>query len=213
MLALSYKHMVQYGVSINFVPGDDTSNLNPSERAIVDASVTLFEAGGTISFDCPEEAGIFAGQTCTITNATSSSEPGMLTASVNGGLYLVAALWTEKGLNNTFAFVRNFFIATGWIFLSFVVAYMLTPPVRKFRTMLRKFIIPGTFEAVAALLESFNKDGAVGGNNVVESDRLQLAVAAEKISPKKIAGMLAYEPRLCPTVDHIPHMETLLQHI
>ena len=39
-----------------------------------------------VSFVCPEETGVFAGQTCSVKDG---SEPGTLTASVNGGLYVV----------------------------------------------------------------------------------------------------------------------------
>ena len=38
---------------------------------------------------------------------------------------------------------------------------------------------------------------------------------AKKIAPKKNAGMLLFEPRLChdPTIDYIPHMEAFLGNI
>jgi hypothetical protein len=222
MYALSYKDMVVNGPSFDFMPGEDTFNLIPPEIAIVEASSIFLQVNPAsdvnISFVCPEETGLFFGQTCTITNSTSSNtDPGMLTASVNGGLYMVAAFWTERGLSNPFAFVSNFMIGCIWADVCIIASILFIPPVRSIRNLLRKFIIPGTLEGVASLLESFsNPEGNTGNCDVVNpfiSDRDKLRLMEKEISPKDNVGMLVLEPRLCSTADDIPHMETLLQYI
>jgi hypothetical protein len=222
-LALTYKHLVQYGVSIDFVPGDDFSELNPTERIIVKTASSIFDilpatSEIDISFMCPEETGIFAGQTCSIKDSTTSDKAS-LTASVNGGLYVVAAFWTQRGINNPFAVVSNIVICFAWAVASLVVAILFIPPIRKFRDMLSRFIIPGTLEGVATLLELFSgEESPIGSSVAVDpfmTDREKLSAMAKKIAPKKNAGMLAFEPRLCydPAVDYIPRMESFLQNI
>ena len=227
IVALTYKHLCQFGPSIEFVPGDvDISKLNTIERTIVDGFSTMIEVLQTsssdkISFVCPEESGIFAGQICTITNSTTSDNPAAVTASVNGGLYVVAAFWTERGINNPFAVTYNLIIGTCWALISFWVAICF-PPVRKFRDVLFSFIIPGTLEGVAALLESMSRDENHGDGdgdgdevNPLVAEREKLSAIAKKIAPQKNAGLLYFEPRLChdPAIDYIPILETFLKNI
>ena len=223
MLALSFRHLVQNGPSIDVDPGDV---FDPSASAsgitFVSASSTLIDilqatSEQESSFPCPEDTGVFSGQTCTITNSTTN--PGMLTVSVNGGLYLVSALWTERGLNNPLAFASNWMIGTCWITACLIAVILFIPPIRKFRNMLTKFIIPETLENLATILESFNNKGVnVGEIDVTDpftKGREKLQMMAKKIAPKKNAGMLAFEPRFRhdPTIDYIPHMEALLGNI
>lgn len=224
ILALTYRHLVQVGPSIEFLPGEvDINSLNAIERSIVDASSTMIEvlrasSDGKISFECPEEAGIFAGQTCTISNSTTSSDnPAALTASVNGGLYIVAAFWTEMGLDNPFALLYNLIIGTCWLVLALALPIFI-PPVRRFRDVLRSLIIPGTLSSVAAMLETKSKEEThVAGDesNPFMAEKQTLSAIAKKLSPKKNAGLLYFEPRLChvPTIDHIPYMEAFLNNI
>lgn len=210
----STKHLCQNGASITFLPdkASDISNLNPIGR-IVHASLAIIDVLQTtsdskIDFVCPEDTGIFAGQICTITK--SSSDPAALTASVNGGLYIVAAFWTSTGLNNPFALVYNIMIGTCWTVVCLMLPIFI-PPIRRFRDVLRKLIIPGILSSVAALLDSKCKEEC----NDVDGERQNLSAMAKKLSPKKNARLLYFEPRLChdPVIDHIPYMETFLNNI
>ena len=215
MFTLSFRNLVQNGISIDFDPSNISGLSDETAITLVNASSTLIDILETtsereISFVCPVETGLFAGQNCTIESSTS---PGMLTVSVNGGLYIVAALWTEKGINNSLAFASNVMIGVCWWTACFVVVILFIPPIRKFRNMLTKFIIPGTLENVASILESRNNDGEIDDPYAESRDKLQMM--AKKIAPKKNAGMLVFEPRLChdPTIDYIPHMEAFLENI
>ena len=96
----------------------------------------------------------------------------------------------------------------------FAVVILFIPPIRKFRNLLTNFIIPGTLENVASILESRNNnEGEIEDPFAEGRDKLQMM--AKKIAPKKNAGMLVFEPRLChdPTIDYIPHMEAFLENI
>jgi hypothetical protein len=215
MFTLSFRNLVQNGLSIDFDPSN-ISDLSETGITLVNASSTLIDILETtsereISFVCPVETGLFAGQTCTIESSTS---PGMLTVSVNGGLYIVAALWTERGINNSLAFASNMMIGICWMTACFAVV-ILFPPIRKFRNMLTNFIIPGTLENVAGILESHNNNATGEIDDPFAEGRDKLQMMAKKIAPKKNAGMLLFEPRLChdPTIDYIPHMETFLGNI
>ena len=74
---------------------------------------------------------------------------------------------------------------------------------------------------MAALLESKSKEES--HNDVVGEDEINpflaergtLSTIAKKLSPKKNAGLLYFEPRLChvPTIDYIPYMEAFLNNI
>jgi hypothetical protein len=135
-LALTYKYQVQYGLSVDFVPGDDFSELSPTERTIVNAASSFLDVIPSttpeldVSFLCPEETGVFAGQACSVKDG---SEPGTLTASVNGGLHVVAAFWTERGINNPLALVSNTMIGSGcWTIASLAIVILFIPPIRKF---------------------------------------------------------------------------------
>lgn len=224
--SLTYKHLVQNGPSFDFVPGDNMSEVDPFRRVIVNASLGLIGVLETtseseISFMCPEEAGVFTGQTCKIAiKNSSSSDPKTLTASVNGGLYLVAALWSGRGINNPLAVVANFMIMYLWAFVAVAVVSCI-PPIRKFRDILCGFIIPETLQGLTEAIESACRpdDGDDNGCNEVENpflvDREKLSLMSKKVSPKKNAKILVFEPRFChdPTIDHIPYMETFLEHI
>ena len=220
ILSLTYKHLCQNGVSITFLPdkASDISNLDPIGR-IVHASLAIIDVLQTtsdskIDFVCPGDTGIFAGQICTIT--TSSSDPEAITASVNGGLYIVAAFWTSTGLNNPFALVYNIMIGTCWTVVCLMLPIFI-PPVRRFRDVLRKLIIPGILSGVAAQLDSKCKEECNDGDEVNPflAERQNLSTMGKKLSPKKNARLLYFEPRLChdPVIDHIPYMETFLNNI
>ena len=222
MFALSFRHLVQNGLSIDFNPGDISDQSATGITLVSASSSTLIDILQTtseqeISFACPEETGVFSGQSCTITNSTTT--PGMLTASVNGGLYLVAALWTERGITNPLAFASNWMIGACWTTACLIAVILFIPPIRKFRNMLTKFIIPETLENMATILESFNNKGVnLGEIDVADpftKGREKLQMMAKKIAPKKNAGLLAFEPRFRhdPTIDYIPHMEVLLGNI
>lgn len=68
--------------------------------------------------------GDFAGQTALISlNANDSS----LTITVAGGLWLVGALWTWKGLSNPLGGMRNFIIAWTWGLICVFLASWFRP--------------------------------------------------------------------------------------
>jgi len=205
MLALSLRTLVQDGFNIP-LPSDIVNGTNQQVlSSVLPVNIIL-----------PPTAGpIFAGKNATI---SFNDDASGLQATVDGGLWIVAAIWKQQGTTNSLAVFRNFMICACWGLAVVSLIIYAGPPFRTFRA----FICKSTADAilqVAEILEDVATSSPSDDSQQEERARLRdrqtlLIELWNKVQPSD-AGKLGFEPRLCrhPFEYIVPQMKQLLHSV
>lgn len=167
----------------------------------------------------PPAAGAAAGQVVTFsiqTTSTKTASPPQVVASLPGGIWVVRAMWTERGTNNPLAFFSNLLIAACWS-IAVLIAVILIPPVRTLRRLLSQTIVPHILRDLSLLLARAGRDEEANKMTVALEEKRERHLIAlyNKIDLPK-AKMLRYEPAWCTAaswVDLVPYLANLLEAV
>lgn len=170
--------------------------------------------------------GNFAGQIAYISFENESGKASTVTAFILGGMWVVKGIWQWSGLTNVLAFNRNFIIVLLWS-IACVLPSRVLPPVRTIRALMSQKQIPAAIgDAVDTIRDTFLNNDEVNPKDVEDSNgssieensdnacterstesiptgdddtarRKRLVSAGSSFKDGGMAGMTAYEPRIC----------------
>jgi len=104
-------------------------------------------------FEVPSDGGDLAGMTVEIIQNGSIGDDEYVIFHVPGGMWMVRAMWTMKGVTNPLAMFYNLFLFWGWLFLSLALIYFI-PPFRTLRLALSKGMIPAALVDTSAYIDT-----------------------------------------------------------
>ena len=159
-VAVTLRPLVQDGFSITMPAKDtqgdffDLARLALEQACLAngqpeDCWTDSLPPDSTFSVTIPEDQStMFGGRTVYVT----PSDEG-ITVEAEGGLWIVGGLWSWKGIDNPFAFYRNFMIMLCWCAVCWTVA-ILVPTMTTGRSALSQMLVP------AALMKATVADKA-----------------------------------------------------
>lgn len=234
LLSLSYLSLVQDGLDIpiftvaaetfgsltetlqqQFCLESDWFPLNQCTPDNISNALAHLDLSNANDWQVDIPVGVAAGETVTFYVGFENGNPEIF-GHIPGGIWLVKALWTEKGTENSLAFFRNFVTAVCWS-VAVVVFSILIPPVRTLRSFLSRTAVPGILRALSGLLKAMGND-EIGHQMTVEQERkreVQLIAMYNQINVAS-AKMLRYEPPFfsaSPFLDLVPYMANLLESV
>lgn len=144
----------------------------------------------------PPDANVFAGQTAYLLTEGSPSSSTMVY--IPGGLYLVRAFWSP--FTNQISVYPSLLVAMAYAAICVAVG-ILVPPVRTYRSILTKNVIPDALQQVADNLVSEEDFESLKNNSVA----LMNKIATQK------ASTTLFEPRCCHFDLLVKELDALLE--
>ena len=130
------------------------------------------------------------------------------------GLAVIGLLWTEKGLENPYAFFYGFFIIFLWIlFCVFIV--VLIPPIRTSRELLSTKVIPKTLDDAVTYLEQYIAKQSPAEQDKNNMNRNNMDHLVQNWAGDDLATGTVFEQRIfkAPFQSLVPPLEQLANNV